>query len=233
MKKNIWFYLLLFVLFFMFANIEDRYSLSYIQEDNYSSYSLDNIPSYDGENKYVVINDNIPFFSDEELTTLSFESYSELDYLGRCGVAYANVSIDTMPTQERTSIGQIKPSGWHTIKYDIVEQGYLYNRCHLIAFQLAGENDNEKNLITCTRQMNAKVMTQYENIVANYIRKTSNHVLYRVTPIFENDNLLATGVLMEAKSVEDNGKGVSFNVFVYNVQDGIEIDYKTGDSWLK
>ena len=233
MKKNIWFYLLLFVLFFMFANIENRYSLSYIQEDNYSSYSLDNIPSYDGENKYVVINDNIPFFSDEELTTLSFESYSELDYLGRCGVAYANVSIDTMPTQERTSIGQIKPSGWHTIKYDIVEQGYLYNRCHLIAFQLAGENDNEKNLITCTRQMNAKVMTQYENIVANYIRKTSNHVLYRVTPIFENDNLLATGVLMEAKSVEDNGKGVSFNVFVYNVQDGIEIDYKTGDSWLK
>ena len=233
MKKNIWFYLLLFVLFFMFANIENRYSLSYIQEDNYSSYSLDNIPSYDGENKYVVINDNIPFFTDQELTTLSFESYSELDYLGRCGVAYANVSIDTMPTQERTSIGQIKPSGWHTIKYDIVEQGYLYNRCHLIAFQLAGENDNEKNLITCTRQMNAKVMTQYENIVANYIRKTSNHVLYRVTPIFENDNLLATGVLMEAKSVEDNGKGVSFNVFVYNVQDGIEIDYKTGDSWLK
>lgn len=233
MKKNIWFYLLLFVLFFTFANIEDRYSLSYIQEDNYSSYSLDNIPSYDGENKYVVINDNIPFFTDEELTTLSFESYSELDYLGRCGVAYANVSNDTMPTQERTSIGQIKPSGWHTIKYDIVEQRYLYNRCHLIAFQLAGENDNEKNLITCTRQMNAKVMTQYENIVANYIRKTSNHVLYRVTPIFENDNLLATGVLMEAKSVEDNGKGVSFNVFVYNVQDGIEIDYKTGDSWLK
>ena len=153
--------------------------------------------------------------------------------LGRCGVAYANVGIDTMPTIERGSIGMIKPTGWHTIKYDIVNGKYLYNRCHLIGYQLTGENDNEKNLITCTRQMNIGTMLEYENKVADYVKKTNNHVLYRVTPIFKDSNLLATGVEIEAYSVEDNGEGIKFNVFIYNVQEGIEIDYTTGDSKLK
>ena len=153
--------------------------------------------------------------------------------LGRCGVAYANVGIDTMPTIERGSIGMIKPTGWHTIKYDIVNGKYLYNRCHLIGYQLTGENDNEKNLITCTRQMNIGTMLEYENKVADYVKKTNNHVLYRVTPVFKDSNLLATGVEIEAYSVEDNGEGIKFNVFIYNVQEGIEIDYTTGDSKLK
>ena len=137
-----------------------------------------------------------------------------------------------MPTEERGQIGMIKPSGWHTVKYDIVDGKYLYNRCHLIGYQLTGENANEKNLITCTRQMNAETMLEFENKVADYVKETNNHVLYRVTPIFKGDNLLASGVQMEAYSVEDNGKGISFNVYVYNVQDGITIDYKTGDSKL-
>ena len=153
--------------------------------------------------------------------------------LGRCGVAYANVGIDTMPTIERGSIGMIKPTGWHTIKYDIVNGKYLYNRCHLIGYQLTGENDNEKNLITCTRQMNIGTMLEYENKVVDYVKKTNNHVLYRVTPVFKDSNLLATGVEIEAYSVEDNGEGIKFNVFIYNVQEGIEIDYTTGDSKLK
>ena len=153
--------------------------------------------------------------------------------LGRCGVAYANVGIDTMPTIERGSIGMIKPTGWHTIKYDIVNGKYLYNICHLIGYQLTGENDNEKNLITCTRQMNIGTMLEYENKVVDYVKKTNNHVLYRVTPVFKDSNLLATGVEIEAYSVEDNGEGIKFNVFIYNVQEGIEIDYTTGDSKLK
>ena len=194
-----------------------------------SSYALENIPEYDNE-PYVIINENIPSFSDEELTVSSFEEYSNLDILGRCGVAFANVSKDTMPTEERGSIGMIKPSGWHTVKYDIVDGKYLYNRCHLIGYQLTGENANEKNLITCTRYMNTVGMLQFENLVADYVKKTGNHVLYRVTPIFENRNLVASGVEMEAKSVEDNGEGLEFHVYVYNVQEGIEIDYKTGDS---
>ena len=153
--------------------------------------------------------------------------------LGRCGVAYANVGIDTMPTIERGSIGMIKPTGWHTIKYDIVNGKYLYNRCHLIGYQLTGENDNEKNLITCTRQMNIGTMLEYENKVVDYVKKTNNHVLYRVTPVFKDSNLLATGVEIEAYSVEDNGKGIKFNVFVYNVQDGININYSNGNSSKK
>lgn len=196
------------------------------------SYTLDEIPEYSGKG-YVVINNNQPNFDDSELTTESFEKYSKLDLLGRCGVAFANIGKDLMPTEKRGAIGMIKPSGWHTVKYDIVDGKYLYNRCHLIGYQLTGENANDKNLITCTRYMNATSMLIFENQVAEYIRETNNHVLYRVTPIFKDDNLLASGVLMEAKSVEDKGKGISFSVFVYNVQDGIEIDYRTGDSKLK
>lgn len=196
------------------------------------SYDMSTIPAYSGEN-YVVLNDNKPEFTEEDYTSNTFENYSELDSLGRCGVAYANISKETMPTEERGSIGMIKPSGWHTVKYDIVNGKYLYNRCHLIGYQLSGENANEKNLITCTRQMNTEGMLDFENEVAEYVENTGNHVLYRVTPVFEGDNLLASGVQMEAYSVEDNGEGVSFNVYVYNVQNGIDIDYKTGDSKLK
>ena len=194
-------------------------------------YTIEDIPNYDNEN-YEYVNNNEPNFTDEDMTTTSFEKYSNQDSLGRSGVAFANVSIDTMPTEERGSIGMIKPSGWHTVKYDIVDGKYLYNRCHLIGYQLTGENANEKNLITCTRQMNIGAMLDFENEVANYVKETKNHVLYRVTPVYDGDNLLASGVVMEAKSVEDNGLGISFNVFIYNVQDGIEIDYKTGDSKL-
>lgn len=195
------------------------------------SYDMSNIPQYSG-NSYVVLNDNKPNFTDENYLKGSFEEYSELDALGRCGVAYANVSVDTIPTEERGSIGQIKPSGWHTVKYDIVSGKYLYNRCHLIGYQLTGENANPKNLITCTRSMNTEGMLEFENQVADYIKETNNHVLYRVTPIFEGKNLVASGVQIEASSVEDKCKDVCFNVYVYNVQDGIEINYSNGDSHL-
>ena len=195
------------------------------------SYDMSNIPQYSG-NSYVVLNDNKPNFTDEDYLKGSFEEYSELDALGRCGVAYANVSVDTMPTEERGSIGQIKPSGWHTVKYNIVSGKYLYNRCHLIGYQLTGENANPKNLITCTRSMNTEGMLEFENKVADYVKETNNHVLYRVTPIFEGKNLVASGVQIEASSVEDKCKDVCFNVYVYNVQDGIEINYSNGDSHL-
>lgn len=197
-----------------------------------TSYSLENIPAYSGEG-YVYLNNNIPTFTEEEKKVESFEHYSSLDNLGRCGVAFASVSKDTMPTEERGSIGSIKPTGWHTVKYEIVSGGYLYNRCHLIGYQLTGENANEENLITCTRYMNATTMLQFEQEVASYVEETDNHVLYRVTPYFEGDNLLATGVQMEAYSLEDDGEGISFNVFVYNVQPGINIDYETGESKLE
>ncbi len=195
------------------------------------SYDMSNIPQYSGKS-YVVLNDNKPNFTDEDYLKGSFEEYSELDALGRCGVAYANVSVDTMPTSERGSIGQIKPSGWHTVKYDIVSGKYLYNRCHLIGYQLTGENANPKNLITCTRSMNTEGMLEFENQVADYIKETNNHVLYRVTPIFEENNLVASGVQIEASSVEDKCGDICFNVYVYNVQDGIEINYSNGDSNL-
>ena len=181
---------------------------------------------------YDVINNNIPQFKDSEITTVSFEKYSELDRLGRCGTAIACIGKDLMPTEERESIGQIKPSGWQLAKYDIVDGKYLYNRCHLIGFQLSGENANEKNLITGTRYMNTEGMLPFENMVADYVKETKNHVMYRVTPVFEENNLVAKGVQMEAFSVEDEGKGVSFNVFVNNVQPGIEIDYSNGNNKL-
>ena len=189
------------------------------------------LPEY-SDSPYVIVNNNEPFFTENDMTADSFEYYGELDELGRCTVAYASIGKDLMPTEKRGSIGSVKPTGCHTVKYDIVEGKYLYNRCHLIGYQLTGENANEKNLITCTRSMNTIGMLEFENKVAKYIKETNNHVLYRVTPVFEGNNLLATGVEMEAYSIEDNGKGVKFNVFVYNIQDGIIIDYKTGNSTL-
>lgn len=196
------------------------------------SISLDNIPAFDGKTPYVVINDNVPFFDGEDVSR-SYESFSELDSLSRCGVALSCVGIDLMPTEPRGSIGQVKPSGWHTVKYDIVDGKYLYNRCHLIGFQLTGENANTKNLITGTRYMNVVGMLPFENMIADYVKsEPKNHVLYRVTPIYEGNNLVATGVLMEAMSVEDEGEDLLFCVFVYNAQPGIGIDYSDGDSWL-
>ena len=199
--------------------------------NNNISYGIDEIPEYK-EDSYIYINNNIPNFNESDYSIESFEKYSELDNLGRAGVAYANIGIDLMPTEKRGSIGMIKPTGWHTIKYDNIDGKYLYNRCHLIGYQLTGENANEKNLITCTRYMNTVSMLQFENKVAEYIKKTHNHVLYRVTPFYKDDNLLASGVEIEAYSVEDDGEGIKFNVYVYNIQDGIEIDYKTGNSKL-
>lgn len=199
-----------------------------------ASYRLtvEALPAYIG-NAFVILNDNKPAFSEDALTTESFENYSELDALGRCGVAYANIGIDLMPTEPRGEIGNIKPSGWHTVKYnDLIEDNYLYNRCHLIAFQLTGENDNVRNLITGTRYLNIEGMQPFENQVAEYVNGTGNHVLYRVTPIFKEDNLVATGVEMEAYSVEDFGKSICFHVFCYNVQPEISIDYATGESWV-
>ena len=197
-----------------------------------SSYDLRNIPEYNGK-AYVILNNNEPDFPEEDKNNKSFEKYSDLDNLERCGSAYANISLDLMPKEERGSIGMIKPTGWHTIKYDIVDGKYLYNRCHLIGYQLTGENANEKNLITCTRQMNSESMLIFENQVADYIKETNNHVLYKVTPVFENDNLLAKGVQIEAYSIEDKGEGIKFNVFIYNVQDGIKINYDNGESVIR
>lgn len=183
---------------------------------------------------YIEINNNVPFFEEEDIGIEEFEKYSEPDYLGRCGVAYACVSEELMPTEERGKIGMIKPTGWHTVKYpEVIEDLYLYNRCHLIAWCLTGENANEKNLITGTRYMNIKGMLPFEEKVANYIDETNHHVMYRVTPIYEDKNLVASGVLMEAYSVEDQGAGIQFCVYCFNVQPGVEIDYRTGESSLK
>ena len=196
------------------------------------SVTLDSIPAFDGSTPYVIINDNVPFFENED-TSKSYEIYSPLDSHGRCGVALSCIGIDLMPNEDRGSIGQVKPSGWHTVKYDIVDGKYLYNRCHLIGFQLTAENANEKNLITGTRYMNVTGMLPFENMTADYIKENpENHVLYRVTPIFDGNNLVASGVLMEAKSVEDNGEGLLFCVYVYNSQPGITINYLSGVSYL-
>lgn len=196
-----------------------------------TSVSLDSIPEYSGD-PYVVVNNNVPFFSKEDLKAEVFESYGDLDSLGRCTVAYSMVGTETMPTEERGSIGQVKPTGWHAVKYDNVDGKYLYNRCHLIGYQLTAENANVKNLITGTRYLNVQGMLPFENLTADYIKETGNHVLYRVTPVFEGDNLVASGVLMEGESAEDDGEAIQFCVYVYNVQPGIIIDYATGDSRL-
>ena len=187
------------------------------------------VPAYDGK-AYVAVNDNVPFFTEEELSSASYETYGELDPLGRCTVCVASVGQDLMPAEERGNIGAVKPTGWHTVKYDFVDGKYLYNRCHLIGYQLTGENANEKNLITGTRYLNIEGMLPFENMVADYVKETDQHVMYRVTPVFEGDNFLASGVLMEGKSVEDNGEGILFCVFAYNVQPGVTIDYATGES---
>lgn len=187
------------------------------------------IPAYSG-NPFTAVNNNVPYFTKAELTTAPFELYSDLDDLGRCGTAYANVCQDLMPTAPRGDIGPIKPTGWHSVRYDGIDGNYLYNRCHLIGYQLTGENANEKNLITGTRYLNVTGMVPFENMVADYVKETGNHVLYRVTPVFTGDNLLADGVLMEAESVEDAGAGILFCVFCYNVQPGITIDYRDGSS---
>ncbi|MBR2423372.1 MAG: DNA/RNA non-specific endonuclease [Oscillospiraceae bacterium] len=195
------------------------------------SASLSEIPAYSGE-PFVILEDNMPRFSQEDYVTESYEQYEDLDALNRCTYTMACIGRDLMPTEERGNIGQVKPTGWVTAKYDFVDGKYLYNRCHLIGFQLTGENANAMNLITGTRYMNVDGMLPFENMVADYVKETGNHVLYRVIPIFEGDNLVAGGVTMEAWSVEDNGEGICFYVYVYNVQPGVEIDYATGESWL-
>ena len=189
-----------------------------------------NVPAFSGK-PYVVLDDNQPHFSAKDKKRRSaYESYAPLDSLGRCGVAFACVCEETMPTEKRGEIGQVRPSGWHTVKYDTVDGKYLYNRCHLIGYQLSAENANTRNLITGTRYLNTQGMLPFENLVADYIKETGNHVLYRVTPIFSGNDLVAKGVEMEAWSVEDGGDGVCFHVYCYNNQPGIQIDYATGDS---
>lgn len=207
-----------------------------IQNINTISFDIQTIPEYT-KSPYIIINNNIPSFTQEDYNLGVFESYSELDNLGRCNVAYANICKEIMPSknEKREAIGMIKPSGWQTIKYEgIVEGNYLYNRCHLIGYQLAGENANEKNLITGTRYMNVEGMLPFENKVAKYIEENpQNHVLYRVTPVFQANNLVASGLQIESYSIEDSGKGICFNIYIYNVQPGIKIEYATGKSELK
>ncbi len=193
--------------------------------------NLKSVPAYSGK-VYITLNGNNPTFTAAEYTTKSFEKYSALDSFGRCGVAYACIGTDIMPTGERGEIGQVKPTGWQTIKYDIVDGRYLYNRCHLIGWQLTGENANTRNLITGTRYFNVDGMLPFENMVDDYIEETGNHVLYRVTPDFRGSELVARGVQIEAYSVEDNGDGICFNVYIYNIQPGITIEYATGKSSL-
>ncbi len=215
------------------SNTTNTSQSSNIDDGRDKGFSLDEVPEYPGE-PFVALYNNVPDFDDKDKTTKSFETYSDLDSLGRCGVAYANIGKDLMPTQKRGDISSVKPSGWINKKYDtdLVDGGYIYNRCHLIGHQLAGEDANEKNLITGTRYFNVEGMLPFENMVADYVKETNNHVLYRVTPVYDGDDLVAKGVQMEAYSVEDDGEGVLFNVFVYNVQPGITIDYATGNSEL-
>ena len=201
-------------------------------ETSQNAVSLESVPAYAGE-PYVVLADNQPDFGAAEMTVNSYESYSPLDELGRCGVAVASVGVDLMPTEERGAIGSVKPTGWQSVKYDCVDGKYLYNRCHLIGYQLSGENANKENLITGTRYLNVEGMLPFENMVADYVKETENHVAYRVTPVFRGTDLVAAGVQMEAKSVEDDGGGICFNVYVYNVQPGVVIDYATGESTLE
>lgn len=197
-----------------------------------ASVTMDTLPAYDGTSPYVTLDG--PHFTQEEMTdTTSWGTYAQLDALGRCGTAFACIGQDLMPTEPRGAIGMVKPSGWHTVRYDgVVEGKYLYNRCHLIGYQLTGENANERNLITGTRYLNVVGMLPFEDEVADYVQQSGNHVLYRVTPVFEGTDLVARGVEMEAYSVEDSGSGVCFDVFCYNVQPGVEIDYATGESQL-
>lgn len=192
--------------------------------------SLADIPEYEGD-PYIEVNNNEPSFTEAEKNAESFESYSDLDYEGRCGTAFALVGEETMPTEKRGNISDVKPTGWHSVRYDFVDGESLYNRCHLLGYKLTGENANEENLITGTRYMNTEGMLPFEDEIDAYVDETDNHVLYRVTPLFYEDELVARGIHMEGYSVEDNGEGVSFNVYCYNVQPGVGIDYETGDNW--
>ena len=223
-RKRIWLLIVLAVI----ALVSLRFNLN--QRPAYSK-NVAEVPDFSNV-PYVVINNNEPEFEDRDLKTDAYEYYSDMDNLGRCGYAMACIGVELMPTEERGSIGQVKPSGWQTVKYDFVDGKYLYNRCHLIGFQLTGENANKANLITGTRYLNVEGMLPFENMVADYIKETKNHVLYRVTPIFDGDNLVARGVQMEGWSLEDNGEGICFNVYVYNNQPGVVIDYKDGKSQL-
>ena len=238
-KYNLVISIITLILIIFIGYYENKYGIDagsnqnvQVSENTQTSFNLDDIPEFDGKTPYVIINNNEPDFPEEDFNSNSFEKYSELDSLGRCGVAYANVSKDTMPTEARGEISKVKPTGWHTVKYDCVEGKYLYNRCHLIGYQLTAENANKQNLITGTRYLNVDGMLPFENQVAEYVKQENGHVLYRVTPIFEKNNLVANGVQMEAESVEDKGKKVKFNVYAYNVQPNIKIDYLTGNSEL-
>jgi DNA-entry nuclease len=203
------------------------------QEATAFDYNL--LPAYSGE-AYTVVNDNKPYFYPDYMvpkTYTSYATYGDLDQLGRCTETFAIIGKDIMPTEPRGSIKDVKPTGWKIGKYDFVNGKYLYNRCHLIGYQLTGENANPKNLITGTRYLNVDGMLPFENLIAGYLKSNSQaHVAYRVTPIFIGNELVARGVLMEAMSLEDSGESVMFNVFCYNVQPGVEIDYNTGDNWL-
>lgn len=210
---------------------EETEEPSAIPDTAIPTLSVDEIPDYSGE-EAVEINGNVPDFTESDYDENVFEQYSPLDDLGRCGTAYACVGEEIMPTEERGAIGMVKPSGWHTVKYDFVDGKYLYNRCHLIAYQLSGENANTENLITGTRYLNTEGMLPYENQVADYVHDTGNHVLYRVTPLYEGGNLVASGVEIEASSLEDKGESLSFHVYCYNVQPGVAIDYTDGSSAL-
>ncbi|MBR1454963.1 MAG: DNA/RNA non-specific endonuclease [Lachnospiraceae bacterium] len=213
-------------------DISDTNEDGQLELTGYTHYWFGDVPEFSGEPFYM-LNNGVPFFTDDEITTDVFEEYSELDELGRCGVAYANICKELMPTEKRGNISSVKPSGWHSVKYEkIVSGGSLYNRCHLIGYQLAGENANKLNLITGTRYLNIEGMLPFEDLTDDYVEDTGNHVLYRVTPVFTGDNLVADGVLMEGLSVEDKGATVSFCAFCYNVQPGITIDYATGESWI-
>ena len=238
-KYNLVISIITLILIIFIGYYENKYGIDVdgnqnvqVSESIQKSFNLDDIPEFDGKTPYVIINNNDPNFPEEDFNSNSFEKYSELDSLGRCGVAYANVSKETMPTEARGEISKVKPTGWHTVKYDCVEGKYLYNRCHLIGYQLTAENANKQNLITGTRYLNVDGMLPFENQVAEYVKQENGHVLYRVTPIFEGNNLVANGVQMEAESVEDKGEKVKFNVYAYNVQPNIKIDYSTGNSEL-
>lgn len=236
--KNIERRIIYILILLIFSIITYYFTNTQVQQTNSNneisqvSFDLSSIPEYSNK-PYIIINNNEPLFTKEDENINPVEQYGDLDYLGRCTKAFAKVGIDTMLTKERESISNVKPSGWKSVKYDIVDGKYLYNRCHLIGYQLTAENANKENLITGTRYLNVEGMLLFENQVADYIRTTKNHVLYRVTPIFKDENLVASGVNIEAKSIEDNGNGICFNVYVYNVQPGIEINYKTGESSLK
>ena len=230
MKKKQYKLLLWAVL--LLAALLGRWIFGFGEENVEHAVSVEQVPAW-SQSPYVVINDGKPLFKEEELVAESYEYYGPLDSLGRCTVTMACVGTDLMPTEERSSIGSVKPTGWVQNFYENVDGGALYNRCHLIGFQLTGENANKENLITGTRYMNVQGMLPFENQVADYVRKTGNHVLYRVTPIFEGNELVARGVQLEAQSVEDGGKGLCFHVYVYNVQPGIVIDYATGENYAE